>query len=318
MLENLKFVAGSVNKKEIILALAHFKIQNKTIRGYNGTMGLCGPIDLDLDITPKAEQLIKAIQTCDDTIALHITPKGKLSIKSGSFKALIDCIANEEFPEINPEGELIELKGPFLESIKKLYPFISDDASRQWSRGVLFKGQSAFATNNVILVEAWLGFDFPVTVNVPKTAINELIRIDEEPISLQVSPTRITFHFSGDRWLCCQTYSTEWPDLSKVLNRENTPKEPPAGLKGYLENLIPFLGENDKVIFNDFKVSTAIGTDVSGASYDLPDLDFEAAFNCKMLLKVLDIAELIDFSAYPQPCLFQSGNIRGAIIGLLL
>ena len=199
MLADLKFVAGAISRKDLVQSLSHFRIEKGTVRGFNGTIGLCSPINLDLDITPKAEQFIKAVQTCEDTIALHVTNSGKLSLKSGKFKALIECIEKESFPEIFPQGEFVKVEPGFLATIKRLAAFISDDASRNWSRGILFKGQSAFATNNIVLAESWLGYDFPVTVNIPKTAINELLRINEEPVSLQMTENRISFHFEGDR-----------------------------------------------------------------------------------------------------------------------
>lgn len=315
MFKDLKFVAGAVSRKDIVQALSHFRIENKTVKGFNGTIGLCSPIDLDLDVTPKAEQFLKAIQTCDDTIALHLTPKGKLSVRSGTFKALVDCIEKESFPEITPQGEFVPLNGGFLKAIKALVPFISDDASRAWSRGILFKGQSAYATNNIILVESWLGFDFPVTINVPKSAINELIRIGEEPEQLQVSENRITFHFSGGRWLCSQTYSTEWPDLSKILNMDSKQHEIPPQLASCLENLLPFTDKMERVVFSNGKVSTA-ETEDEGASYDIESITMDACFNAKHLLSVLSVAESIDFTSYPAPCLFRGDNIRGAIIGM--
>ncbi len=315
MLDNLRFVAGAVNKKEIVQALAHFRIENRTIKGYNGLMGLCCPIDLDLDVTPNATQFTKAIQTCESTIAMHITPKGKLSIKSGKFKALVDCIEKEDFPEVLPEGELVKLKGTFLQSIKKLLPFISEDASRPWSRGILFKGPSAYATNNVVLVEAWLGFEFPITVNVPKTAITELLRINEEPEYIQLVENRITFHFTGNRWLCCQTYSTEWPDLSKVLDQDSNPQLVPSELKDCLENLIPFLEKDEKVVILNNKISTSYDSD-TGASYEVENMNYNCIYNCKLLIKVLELSQNIDFSSYPKPSLFYADNIRGAIVGI--
>ena len=230
MLSSLKFVQGSLSRKDLVPELSHFRIKDGFIKGFNGHIGLCSPIDLELDVTPNGSQFVKAIQTCKETIALHVTPKGKLSIKSGKFKALIDCLKNEDFPEILPEGEFIKLDGKLLESLRKLEPFIADDAAKAWARGILFKGESAYATNNVILVETWLGYRFPIEVNIPNSAIQELIRIGEEPTSLQITANKITFHFEGDKWLTTQTYSTEWPDLTRILEQPCKPIDFPEGL----------------------------------------------------------------------------------------
>ena len=100
MLSSLKFVQGAVAKKDFVPALNHFRIEGGRVKGYNGMIALCGPIDLDLSITPKALEFTKAIQACTDTISLHITPAGRLSIKSGRFKAFVDCL-DEAFPALN-------------------------------------------------------------------------------------------------------------------------------------------------------------------------------------------------------------------------
>ena len=223
MLDALRFVQGAVAKKDFVPALTHFRVDRGTIRGYNGMLGLCCPIDLDLNVSPRAVPFIKAIQTCQDTIQLHVTPAGKLSVKSGKFKALVDCI-QEDFPEVEPEGTSIELNGGLLAALKLLAPMIADDASRPWARGILFRGQSAFATNNIIIAEYWLGYHFPVEINIPRAAVVELLRIKEEPISMQIAENSATFHFSGNRWLRTQTHTTQWPDISpRVRDRRGHP-----------------------------------------------------------------------------------------------
>lgn len=315
MLNDLKFVAGAVSRKDFVQALSHFRIENGTVRGFNGTIGLCSPIDLDLDITPNATQFIRAVQACEETIGLHVTPAGKLSLKSGKFKALIECIEKENFPEITPQGEFVAVQPGFLDTIRRLSTFISDDASRNWSRGILFKGQSAFATNNIVLAESWLGYDFPVTVNIPKTAIIELLRINEEPISLQMTENRISFHFEGGRWLCSQTYETAWPDLSRVLNTTSNPVPTPINLFEDIETLQPFTNDVNALFFTQGLIATSETAD-TGASIENKNIDFTGKYDVRHLLLLRDIATSVDFSLYPAPCMFFGDKIRGAIVGM--
>ena len=44
MLKALKFVQGAVSKKDLVPALTHFRIENGTVRSYNGMLALCTPI----------------------------------------------------------------------------------------------------------------------------------------------------------------------------------------------------------------------------------------------------------------------------------
>src|SRR6266478_2176594 len=162
MLEILKFIQGAVSKKDYVPALQHFRIKDGTIQGFNGAIALSSPINLNLCCNPLAVPFIKAIQTCRDTVQLHLTQSKRLAIKSGSFVAFIECLPDDkDFPTIVPEGDDISIDGELLVSnLKILAPFIAEDASRIWARGILFRGTSAYATNNVILVEKWLGSNF--------------------------------------------------------------------------------------------------------------------------------------------------------------
>ena len=315
MLDSLRFVQGAVAKKDFVAALTHFRIKDRTIVGSNGSMTLSSPIDLELDIMPKAGPFIKAIQTCQETISLHLTASGRLSIKSGRFKALVDCIP-EGFPETAPEGEFVELPDGILPALKTLSPFIAEDASRPWARGILLRGSSAYATNNVVLVEYWLKVPFPMALNIPRSAVVELLRIGAEPLRLQVCDDSVTFHFEGGQWLKTQLYSTEWPDLNLVLNLPSNPEPIPVDLWDALEDLRPFTNKLNQVYLSPGKVSTGPDGDDASATSEVPAVSAVGVFNLDYLLKLKGVAEKVDFTTYPKPCLFFGENLRGAIIGM--
>lgn len=314
MLDALKFVQGAVAKKDYVQALTHFHIADGLIKGYNGSLALCSPIDLNLEIVPKAQPFIKAIQTCKDTVQLNMTPAGRLSIKSGGFKAFVDCL-DEKPMDIAPEGQLVQLDGNLLKALKVLNPFIAEDASRPWARGIMFRGPSAFATNNVALVEYWLGYTFPVEVNIPKPAVQELLRIGEEPTGIQVCENAVTFHFEGNRWLRTQCYSTNWPDMGKVLNREANPQDFPTGFFEALTDLAPFVDELGRIFMLGTRMTTT-PADGLGASTDLKGLPEQGIYHIKQLQLLEGIAHKIDLAQYPAPCLFYGDKLRGAIVGM--
>jgi len=316
MLDSLRFVQGAVARKDFVPALTHFKIGNGRITGFNGNIALSCPIDLDLNVNPKATQLVKAIQTCQDTIQLNMTPAGRLSVKSGKFRALVDCIA-EEFPMVAPEGAILAVNSGLRGILKKLEPFIAEDASRPWARGILLRGQSAFATNNIVVVEHWIGAEpFPAEVNIPRSAVVELLRIGEDPTHIQVASKSVTFHFSGERWLRTQLYSTEWPDLTRILNQPSNPVEIPETLWQAATAAKPFVNDLGRLLIKDGAVSTGLGED-AGATVEVPELaGYDVCFNVEQLLLLENVATRIDLTLYPKPCLFFGEGLRGAIVGM--
>lgn len=315
MYNSLKFCAGSVAKKDFVADLKHFVIEGGRVRGFNGTLAISTPIPFDIDCMPNAEQLIKAVSKCDDTIQLSLTKAGRLSVKSAGFKAFIDCIQGET-NHVEPEGDFVEFDGNvLLKGIQAVAPFIGSDASRPWANGVLIKDQSIFATNNVMLVEYWLGATFPITINIPKAAVREMQRIGEAPVNAQVTTNSVTFHYSGERWLRTQLLATDWPNLSKVLDRQSVQQPIDERIFAGLESVKSFVDKMGTIFLMPEELRTHFD-EQEGAGFAMEGFGFEGKYNIEMLNLLKGTAATIDWTAYPGPCIFQGDRIRGAIIGM--
>ena len=315
MLNALKFVKGSVSSKDILPALTHFVIEQGTVRGYNGIIALCSPIPFGLSCKPRAEPLVKAIANCTETVQLTLTATGRLSIHSGKFRAYVDCIEGET-PHVKAEGTEIQINGQaILDAFKRLQNFIGTDASRPWCEGVLLDQKSAFATNNIILVEYWLGCDIPVPICVPKMAIKEMVRINEPPVSALLKDNSITFLYEGGRWIRSQLLDTSWPDIRKILDIPCNPQTVDVNIFEGLQIIKPFADKGNKVFFNDTVMSTH-EIEGEGAQYNIVSLMPESSFTIDMLQLLEGTAKQVDWTTYPKPCPFFGDKIRGVIVGL--
>lgn len=323
MLQQLKFVKGAVATKDFVPALNHFHIADGYVTGYNGKIALCTPIPLDITATPRADAFIKAITTCEEEVVLSMTKAGRLAIHSGNFKANIEC-TTEPFPKVDRIGEFVENNGNLLDAFRKLLPFTGEDASRPWAQGVLLRGQSAFATNNIILAEFWLGYQFPYEVNIPKFTVNEILRIDEEPRGMQISESSITFYYDGGRWLHSTLFSTQWPDLAKVLSLPSNATPVPRGFFDAVRNLKPFttdkLGKLHMWAEGMATVPQEAAMAGEGASVALalPSVAPDSVYSAEQLLLLEPVATRLDLTRYPQPSAWFGDGVRGAIIGMRL
>lgn len=328
MLNALNFVKGAVARKDFAPVLTHFFIDAGRITGYNGRMALSSPIDLDLTLRPKAIEFIKALNTCKGVISMHAMPNGSLVVKSGAFKALVQC-STDPFPKLDITGTEVELSHSLLAPLKMLAPFISEDASREWSRGILFRGQTAVATNNIVIVEAWLKSVFPIEVNLPKNAVVELLRIGIEPDKMivrqapndagELEVVGCTFMYPNGRWLMTHTISTQWPDITRVFARSGEPKPIPPTLFSGVDDISPFCDEDRRIFLSSGTVSTVPGIHVdAGTSSEVEGLTVtDGCFNADALASLRSIATSLDLAAYPAPCLFYGDMVRGVIVGKL-
>jgi len=321
MLDAIRFVQGSVAKKEFLPSLTHFVIENNTIRGYDGVIALCAPIALDLECKPKAEPFFKAVQACgDEGLALAMTPTGRLSVKSGKKRFLVDCYPEDNTPHAKPDGDHVHHLSDgkaFYDALETIAPFIGNDASRPWSNGVLIDGPQMYATNNIVLTNIWHGGNFPHKVCVPAKCVKEILRVKQPPIKLQLGTSAITFHFEDGRWIRTQLISTDgWPDIGRVLDRhctENPTAVDPA-LFDALRTIKPFVNAMSTVYMQDGVVTTTLA-DESGATVEVASVKHKGVFGLEMLLLLEGVAQNIDWAAYPAPCLWFGKKLRGAIVG---
>ena len=315
MLKELKFVQGAVAKKDFIPAMTHFRIEKGTVRSFNGTMAICSPIALDLTCTPKAETLVRAISNCEETVMLSLTEKNRLKVQSGRFRAFVETIEGET-NHVEPSGEIIKTDGTkLLTAFQKISSFVGNDASRPWTNGILLREHSAFATNNVCLIQCWLEMTIPFVVNIPAPAVNEVIRVNEPPSHLQLDQNSVTFHYEGGRWIRTQLYVTEWPDISRVLDQACNPVPVDPRLYKALEGLSAFSDDLTRIYIKEGVMRTHLGEEV-GASYEVDGLGIDGIYQIKMLRLLEGVATVADFTRYPLPVLFFGENLRGAIVGM--
>jgi DNA polymerase III sliding clamp (beta) subunit (PCNA family) len=319
MLNTLKFVRGAVSSKSFVPAMSHFQIRDGRITSFNGMFSISAPIDFDLNCNPKADTLVKAIGHCTKTVHLKLTPTRKLSITSGKFRALIDCFP-EALPEIVPDGTLVDLKNDKLyKGLSTIYPIVGEDATRPWANGVMIKDMSMYATNNIILVERWLGIKLPEVVNIPKLAIREVLRVAENPASVQLSRNSLTFHYHSGAWIRTQLLDTGWPDsIGKLLVSSDKSISMPAGFFKSLEQLKDFMDDHGRIHLRDGHLSTRSVDDKegSGAEVEIDGLVGTGFYNYEMLTKLKTVANQIDFTAYPKAVPFTGDELRGIIAGM--
>lgn len=317
MLDAIKFTRGAIARKDFVAELTHFRIAEGRITGFNGTLALSSPIDLDLDVRPRAATFAKAVHACETTITMHMTPAGRLSIKSGKFKALVDCLPDDHaMTPVAPEGWELDLGPKFMDAIRSVAPFIGMDASRPWAMGVMLRGQSAFATNNVCFVEYWHGHNMPFSMNIPKDCVVELLRINQDPVKVVASQNTITFHFSDGRWMRSALYVDNWPEQAfSLFDQHAFDYEPtPDGLFEAMQKIKPFLDKDTRVWFRDGGIATS-RHDEEGAHFEVEDLIEGPCFQYPALA-LLENATHIDFMPHPKPCGFIADGMRGMILGL--
>ena len=252
---------------------------------------------------------------------MNMTPKGRLSIRSGGFKAFLDCLEVDNAYDAQPQGDEMACPATFLPMLTKLLPFIGEDASRPWAMGLLLHGGLLMATNNVVVVQCWAGgvlAQLP-TIIIPRYAVAELVRIGQHPKSLQTDGSSLTINFDDGRWMRTQLVDPQWPfeKLNQLFDFKDDPKPLPDGMQAAVDTLRAFVDSDAAPLyFARGGVATSLGEE-EGMVVAVPELAAGPVFGVRQLQTVTETAYKADFSRYPAPCSFydKEGTLRGLVIG---
>lgn len=317
MIDALRFVKGAVAKKDFNPILTHYLIKNGRVTGCNGRMTISSPIDLDIEAAPKADALVKAVDMCEEALSIHLTEANRLAIRSGKFKAYIDChMEIDSFPEVNPKGERFPLGCSIIPCLKELHPFLGVDASREWCNTYLFTPDGCVtATNNICMIQKFIGRAFPEPLALSWDIAAELIRIGQEPESFSLTDNDITFYYPGERWMQSVRRVAYWTeDYSSILNRQYSYTPVPPNLFASLRKISKFVEEHQLIYF-DGKGCRTVKEEESGASIEFDGAPDKGTYNASQLLLWEGLADRIDFSAYPAPIGLAGNNMRGVMVG---
>jgi len=297
MLNTLRLVQGAVSEKDMVPVLSHFHIYDGRIQGTNGRLTIDAPIDTpkELTLTVPAARFIKAIDACRKEPVL-IEEDHKLLIKAGRFKAMLP-LSTDEFPiGGEPSGEEKPCDG-LTAILRRLRPFVGDDATRLWACGILIRGGRAYATNNIILASCPAP-KFTTDMVLPVQLIDELIRINDEPDMMLIDGSKVGFRW-GKAWLAGKTLADEWPPVEDML--PDAPEEDiPQDLLDAVKRIMPFC-PNPKFPVIQFGAD-GISTEDGDMSAEIAEWEFpEMKFHGEQLQLVLKVAKQMDLTKSPAP-----------------
>lgn len=299
--------------------LSCLRLEAGRATGYDGGLAISEPVAIQIDAAVNAKQLLRALKACTDAPTITTDPRGALLVKAGKFKAFAATLPIAEIPRVFPEGVAYGVSAPILPTLKKLSRFIGHDPAQQWNCGVLFSGNSAFATNGTTIVEHWQSVPFPRPVNVPDALIVELLKRNEEPISLQLADDSLTFHFTGGGWMRSQLSAFSWPDLTRPLSAANATGGRPLTEDFFktLKTVKPFTDEIGRILFVDGAVTSAPTKDApKGATVATNESPGAGSYQVEALLALEGVAHTADFSNYPQALPFYGDGLRGVLCAL--
>lgn len=318
MLEALKFVHRATADKDIIRMLTHICVHDGKLQGADSKMAIeanC-PELAGHSFTAPAEKFIKAVLGCKGDPTIVANDDGTIKISHKRFRVTLPTLKVSDYPAqtFKPDNAVkIDAPTGFITGLRKIFPFISQDASRPWSLGVNLTPKYLYATNNVTMARVPCLWNGPV-INLPRYVIQELLDIDKPVTEIWASPSSISFQFEG-AWLRAQLYTDSWPDVSKMFDVEREFEAVPEGLLDAVEQLLPFCHDVKfpSIYFKEGTITTANGLQSAELGFDWQG---RGAYRAEVLQLALAVAKTWTPNEYPKPVFFKGDGIEGMLVGI--
>lgn len=313
MIETLHFVKGAVSTKDLIPVLLAFHLYDDRIQGTNGNVTIDAPLGVSIkNLTVHAERFLKAVDACDGDPKFTASDD-RLIVQRGKFKATIPLENHQSFPRTE-QSKLKKCALNLLPALRILKEFIGQDASHPWACGVLLQGDYIYATNNVVLARVEFTWkEGPIVL--PSFAVDELLRIGQEPCKLGVTDNALTFGYDNGQWLRALLVKNNWPpSISGMIGKAREKIAP--SLRHCIIKVLPFCPDTKFPVIRieDGMVKTMDGDMTASMLGEL--FTGKSIFRAEPLLAVLNIATHLDLSKYPKACPFRGPNVEGVILGV--
>lgn len=323
----LELIRGAVSTKDLVPALMHIAFNEGRVYGYNGKVLVSADAKEFQQLPPMtvpAIPFLSALDNCDEGQVRLSVKDSRVRVTSGTFVASIPTGAIEAFPFATDATKKIALKAPILSLLKVVRPFVSEDASRPWSISIRLHNRRAYATNNVIVCTVDLPAQLPkeLSLTLPVFAVDELLRIGQEPVAYSLEPNALTFYLpSLNSSVRCTLLEEAWPDAESVMHdaHDKAKLSPiPNGLLRAVQKIFPLAPDTLQPIVQMGKDAVSVGeggvqsSSVSGLKGALA----EGWYNARSLILTLEHATHADWSKYPRVAFKGEGTLRGVLVGV--
>lgn len=315
LLNAISFV-GSILKDKGAAFETHISLKNNWAVGFNGVISAGHKIEEQIEAYPQSQLFLNALSKCGEALSITLLETNRLSIKSGSFKALVPCVEGDLMHVIEPDLPIAIVDDRFKKALETVGVLASENAQSVVTASILMNGFSLIATDRKFIMEAWHGIDLPPGLTLPKAFVGPLTKAKKPLAQFGFSEGSATFYFEDGSWLKTQTYADVYPDLNGLLNKQSNMWNVPDKFFEAIKAIEPF--SDDGNIYFDTGFLRSHASDTVGASFEIAGTPKGVVYPARYLKMLDGLAEKIDFvtphgNAY---CLtFQGESARGVIAG---
>jgi hypothetical protein len=238
-------------------------------------------------------------------------------VKSGRFKAKVPASDPNEWPYETLEPETVPVPAGFIQTLRDVRPFVSENATQLWATGVCFDGTFAYATNNIALVRVAVVSPFRQFL-LPLWAVDFLLTREEGLTGWLLEENSVTFEWANGGRMRSQLLEGTFP-VPSVNAIIDTAGEPTHALdeawKTVYHRLAAMAEDGFIALYPEHGQAGKESADSLHVEDELKTPGEKSVWFADHLSTVVDIATHWNPERWPNPSPFKSERLQGAIAG---
>lgn len=316
MKEALAWVRDAIATKDIATALNHYLVDQGIIYAADGRMTAAHPFPHDGTFCVSGPEFDALLGRMDAAPKIEVG-QGAITAKLGRMRGTIKTIDPRDWTYATVPDPWHPLPLGLLEGLRKLRPFISDNAVHSFAMCVLAKDDALYATTNVSLARCLCPGLNGVAAMVPYWAVDFILKREEGLVEWAHGDGYLGFRWSNGAWMRTQLVADRFPDTA-ITMLDGLP-QPTVEItlewraafdhaKALLDETIVFKPDHMTGVNRNMAVHVE-------ASTPAPQGAEHSAWTLRYLAPVVECATHWQPDAWPNPSPFVGPGIVGLVAG---
>jgi hypothetical protein len=318
MKEIITWLKDALTTKKLVEEMAYYRAADGFLKATDGRIIAGHPCDPKLSFLAPGQEFERAVNKFGDDLTL-VQGDGEITLRSGKTKASIKTLPADrwDYPGIDEE-EWMPVPKSLVANLRRLYPFVSDNATHIWATGITLERGWAFATNNIALCGIRMPQLGPITAIVPLWAIEFLMNREVGLISWCWTENYVAFQWANGAWMRSTLMDSYFPEqvsnmVMKAMN-ENPDVEIDDEFRSAFAQ-IAGVADSAIVIASDFMMAE-FGKGTMTVEHGIVELgEAQTIWAAKFLAPVIAESLYWDPTRWPKPAPFMGDGLCGYVMG---
>lgn len=296
--------------------LSHICVKAGMMFATDSRMTAAAEVDFDGTFMAPAREFYHAMTVLGEIdTKLKVKDDYKLVISKSRRRVTIETLDPESFAYQLPAGDPLQIPKGFVEALKAVSPFMSDDRTKAWANAIRIKGNKAYATNNItVACSSFANWSVDVDITIPDWVIQYILSRDVELEYMSYTENSVSFNWKDNSWLRSARLSQEMSDV--VLDLVDKIQVADFALtEEWKEAFGTVTQMSDDILYITPSMIKAGKGHAKIEAEVVSDVEEDTMWHPKYLELVINQATHFDAKGWPGACSWRGENSSGLIVG---